>query len=824
MSPRSGSSFLHEEVKDQCDSQNVSLEEIYNLAKNPRSDYVTKTDLRIAMRKNLPKLSRELIDRILRDFKGEKIDKQDYLVYFGMREEVDETEESKEKNQREWINEFTDALNSHKINPIKFAEMVDVNKDGIIDLKELEKVLKEKVKASKLNFKDLQHILNAFDMNKDGKVTTKEYEAAVRKYGTFKEASQDEIIVEEAKQACKSRGTTLKSTLAECEFNQDKQISIINAQKRIREGTGFDKVKANQLIEAIKDKENREITGDNIFEFFDEHLPDDMNIELELKYIIASAKYEQAESILYFLINHVGMNPKADLLIKIFTTNLEDALLIGKSSAENIYEEVKNVRPEIPNPNIVDFFLLILNQRDIDIIPNEVLNLKKLQNQLKERLENKYSKPLTESMALFSKAIGCSISATSTDKINRYKFMEAFVDISQLTTARECLQIFNEILGDDNPKRHKPTDTIDAKDVYVFIVGDREKTETPKRAPDNKQVDIKDAGSEEGKDEFEDEEEEEVEPKKEDKPAKPSQKSVVAQIETKTDIFVPIIYTRIKKSVITKMENLHSYIEPFYKKAKVSPELINSACNEIMAGEDQLNFKQFYQNIDKYTTFKMSSTNRQTQLYELFEETVKGTPNFDAAKDKGFINAILNLPRNSKNKYEKFELIKTFYANTKDFKGKALTVKEKAFGGGTARSDGKKPSSLEEEKEEPSDDKPKPPKSAFSLFGKKGQAEEEKKDDNDGAIKLLDQIKEGIETDFTAFRKKDDSVDGDPSKSFIEDKDEQKKFNQLISTFIGDFSKIVTTENIKLNIDKVSDFFNKHNGSKNFIELRNYTK
>jgi Ca2+-binding EF-hand superfamily protein len=219
------------------------------------------------------------------------------------------------------VKEYCNLLRNANLDPIDIMKDADTNRDGVIDLKEFEKALKQYVKPNQLPFENLQHILDSFDINNDGKVTSKEYEAAVKKYGApdvdDPDVTRDEIVYA-AKDASKNSGLTLKKAIATCDFNENNAIPIQTLNRNIRNKIGYDHQQANELINLIREGEEPEITAEEIFTFYDEKLADDPNIDLEIKIILNRIEIEQSESIIKYLVRECGFEADKDLLLKLF--------------------------------------------------------------------------------------------------------------------------------------------------------------------------------------------------------------------------------------------------------------------------------------------------------------------------------------------------------------------------------------------------------------------------------------------------------------------------------------------------------------------------
>lgn len=196
LTPRSGSSLLVDEVKEHCDMQGTRLEEIFKLGKKPGGNYILKDDLRSCLKTCLPKFSREMIEQIIKGFKEDRISYSEFLVYFDIKEAKKKTDDSIQKSQQKWVRHYSNVLNANKLDPMDILKEADKNKDGVIELKEIQDVLKQYVKVEQISFTDLQHIMDAFDANNDGRVSTQEYKDAILKYGV-KIKSPEELKLEQ---------------------------------------------------------------------------------------------------------------------------------------------------------------------------------------------------------------------------------------------------------------------------------------------------------------------------------------------------------------------------------------------------------------------------------------------------------------------------------------------------------------------------------------------------------------------------------------------------------------------------------------------------
>lgn len=325
------------------------------------------------MRSTLPKLSREAIEKFISQFKENNITFSEFTILLGIKDTTAKTEVMKHKAQQKWVRRYIKMLKSSLLNPMKILKEADVNEDGILDIKELEDVLKKYLVADQVNYNDLQHIMDAFDINNDGKVTTMEYKTALVKYGfnrnviapTVQTEKANEIdVVAEAKQACKNSGTTLKEFLSSFYLNDSRSISVPIAIKEISKQLKMDKKDANDLVKMMQSSDEITISARDVFNFYEKHLPDDTNIEPELKYILLCKELELSPSIPDFLEHVMGLDKTSDILLKEFAYTLDEVLGIQQAAAEDIYQAFAKIREEATNPSMVEFYALLLLQRD----------------------------------------------------------------------------------------------------------------------------------------------------------------------------------------------------------------------------------------------------------------------------------------------------------------------------------------------------------------------------------------------------------------------------------------------------------------------------
>jgi len=222
----------------------------------------------------------------------------------------------------------------------------------------------------------------------------------------------------------------------------------------------------------LKLQNNPYITGDEIFEFYENYLADDLNIDLELKYVLTKKDFEDSETILQYLNSELGFELEKDLLKKEFSKNLGETLHLNKSSQSHLYKRVKSVRPKIPNPNIVDFYILLLNQRDEGLIEDELTDANKIKKKINKILNTKYGKD-GKSISKFSKESNFEFSPKNDEELTLYEFIEVFVDRSEFITSKEAMILFDDINQTPNKTHTQARSKIISSKIYNYFSGEK---------------------------------------------------------------------------------------------------------------------------------------------------------------------------------------------------------------------------------------------------------------------------------------------------------------------------------------------------------------
>jgi hypothetical protein len=319
--------------------------------------------------------------------------------------------------------------------------------------------------------------LDSFDINNDGKVTSKEYEAAVKKYGApdvdDPDVTRDEIVYA-AKDASKNSGLTLKKAIATCDFNENNAIPIQTLNRNIRNKIGYDHQQANELINLIREGEEPEITAEEIFTFYDEKLADDPNIDLEIKIILNRIEIEQSESIIKYLVRECGFEADKDLLLKLFWSNLDEVFQIKKSSSKHIYDELKLIRENIINPNLNDFYILLLERRDLEKLRTETTNVQAIKGKIEKYLTSKFDKDLSKALSKIGEENDVVISAKADKDMTKFvEFLEIFWDKHRVITPKEAETIFNDINSTQKIPDNPPHIKISGRVIFNYFWGSK---------------------------------------------------------------------------------------------------------------------------------------------------------------------------------------------------------------------------------------------------------------------------------------------------------------------------------------------------------------
>ena len=451
--PRSGMSIIVQLVKNEWEKQGVKIDEIFKMSKMQGKTYGAKADITASIRSWIPTLSREAVDKMLSGFKEDKINYSDFLVYFDVKEAKIKTEESKDKAQQKWVKYYTEAWNKNNVDAMEIVKEADVNKDNKLDLKELEAIAKQYLKSPIIEYKELQHILDWFDANNDGIWSIQEYKDAILKYGVKNEFSlsdkekKDFIML--AKKKWSDNKTSLKTALSEYEFNEKWELSVQFITRGIKSATEFSQADAKKLVDIMtNDPEAKSISAEHIFSFYDEYLSEDPNISLELKLILAKKIFEDSPSILKYLEVELSMDPEKDILLKEFTQTMRDWLEIQKSSSEYIYNQITSFNNKKIQPRLLEFYGLILNERDKDKVIEEAIDPKSAFSKLSTFLKSKYKGSKT-ALTDLGKEHGFEFSSKGSDStVHTYNFFEIFCDLNEVLTAREALCLFEDtVLG-----------------------------------------------------------------------------------------------------------------------------------------------------------------------------------------------------------------------------------------------------------------------------------------------------------------------------------------------------------------------------------------
>ena len=420
-------------------------------AKGKENKYATKADIQASLRSWIPTLSREVVDKLLSGFKEDKIMYTDFLVYFDVKEAKIKTDESKERTQKEWVKFYTDIWSKNKVDPMEIIKDADTNRNNELELKELEVVVKLYIKSPVIDYKELQHIIDWFDTNNDGVCTVQEYKDAILKYGQKNgplglsdEEKKDFVML--VKKSCNDNNASLKTAISEWEFNENFELSVQSITRQIKFASKMTQAESKKLFDFITSNlDALAVTAEQIFKFYDEYLAEDPDIRLELKLVLAKKESENSPSILNYLKAELSMDPEGDILQKKFIKTMSDWLEIHKSSSEFIYKQITSFNNKKVQPRLIDFYCILLNERDQYKIANEQLDPNTVFSKLSAFIKSKY-KNSKNALADLGAEYNFDFSAGGSDsELHVYEFVEIFVDLNEVVTAREALWLFEDI-------------------------------------------------------------------------------------------------------------------------------------------------------------------------------------------------------------------------------------------------------------------------------------------------------------------------------------------------------------------------------------------
>ena len=137
------------------------------------------------------------------------------------------------------------------------------------------------------------------------------------------------------------------------------------------------------------------------------------------------------------------------------------------------------------------------------------------------------------------------------------------------------------------------------------------------------------------------------------------------KIEKLSNIFLPMWFNFIKKSIIVTPQRVFSVLKKLYMRSNISQYELQELTTLIMNNKVEQKFKEFYNSILKITTYKWMKNNLEREFENLIDIEVKANPNFDDLIDKHFINLIL---AQSNRDYSKFDLLTLYYKNSEKYR------------------------------------------------------------------------------------------------------------------------------------------------------------
>ena len=607
-------------------------------------------------------------------------------------------EESKDTIQQDWIAYFIDACKKNHVDPIQLVKIADVNKNNELEIDELERVTKLYIKSPSINSKDLQNILNWFDTNKDGVCTVQEYKDIILKCrsnneskknvsgNTDKQESKKKTLSEKDKKdfmnLLKSKWTenniSLKGTISEWEFNEKYELSVESVARQIELASKMTQAESKKLFDIITSNPDAiSVTAEQIFKFYDEYLAEDPDIRLELKLVLAKKESESSPSILNYLKVELSMDPEGDILLKEFIKTMSDWLEIQKSSSEFIYKQITSFNNRNVQPRLVDFYCLLLNERDHDKVANEQLDPNAVFAKLSAFIKNKY-KNSKNALADLGAEYNFDFSAGGSDsELHVYEFEEIFVDLNEVMTAREALWLFDDIKAKYKVERN----AITGENFYDYFQN-KIKPYVVKKLKLNKDINSSRSVSKESK----------ISGGESSQRFSKSIKTFIqVGVERPTNIFLPEWFNHIDKSIILKSSKVVRILEILYKKNGVNQSELKWLSSQIMDGRKELKIQEYFTNIKELTTYKWKEIAYNQKLEMLIAKQLRINLEFDTNSEKSYVNIILSQPSN---KWVKFELLNVFYKSMNLFKKYAEDFIERKQRQLTNRNKNKPPKNL----------------------------------------------------------------------------------------------------------------------------------
>ena len=524
-----------------------------------------------------------------------------------------------------------------------------------------------------------------------------------------------------------------------------------------------------------------------------------------------------------YLEHECGFELEKDILIKEFRTTMEDVLQIQKSSSDNMYEALKTIRPDIVNPNVGDLYMIILNLRDSEKLINQTSSPKLIKKKVTDYLKTDVNEDLVVAFKKFGEAHGGAFSKDAEhDILTLLEFIEIFCDMHQILTSSEANDIFNELNSTSKAPQSPPRIRISKKAIFEYFC-DGQKAGNKEDRNKAKDINPKDLQVKTDKDKSKD--------VLNDKDPNKSYPSKIAEIEDRANVYIPIIFNTFEKTVKIKELNTVGYIKPYF--TKLSAEDLQQVKDELMVGSkkhktkeySELNFKSFTQNVRKLTTYKQSDDDYDEKLKAAIERYKKANPEMVTDKDKDILNSILQIEHDSKHEYMKYDLITTYYDDSRTYQKYAETLKtsskpsDKEYKTITMGSIDKESDDPRGKEDQKADEKKLKPGLGLGGLGIGGNKEEDKNNlPSARSSNILGMLKDEI-NDINSLR---DKIKQDGSAMTQKELEQEgKEFNKLISKFIKNYNEINTDANISETIEIVSNFLFKNNGSSKIREARN---